>query len=100
MLEVARATVASGEPTSLALFGPGTPLKVYTVAWVSGAGSLLGLLVGAVINRLTRIGPALLASVGIGVVAPAWLRRHGRLVLGLYAAFWIGTYAAYWSGAV
>lgn len=100
MLDAARATVAGGDPTSLALFGPGTPLKVFTVAWAADSGPLLALLAGAVLNRLTRIGPALLACVGVGVVAPALIRRHERLVLGLYTAFWIVTYAAYWSGAV
>lgn len=100
MLDAAHATTATGDPMSLALFGPGTPLKVYTVAWASGGGSVLGLLLGAVVNRLTRIGPALLAAVGCGALAPALLRRHERLVIGLYAAAWIALYAGYWSGAV
>jgi hypothetical protein len=100
MIDAARATVAGGDPTSIALFGPGTPLKVFTVAWAADAGPLAALAVGAILNRLSRIGPALLACVGVGAVAPAWLRRHERLVLGLYAAFWLVTYAAYWTGAV
>jgi hypothetical protein len=100
MLDAARATVAGGDPTSIALFGPGTPLKVFTLAWAADSGPLPALLAGAALNRLTRIGPALLAWVGIGAVAPAWVRRHERLVLCLYWAFWIATYAAYWSGVV
>lgn len=99
MLDAARATVAGADPMSLALFGPGTPLKVFTVAWAAGSGPLPALLVGAVINRATRIGPALLACVGVGAVAPAWIRGHERLVLAVYAAVWIVTYAAYWGGA-
>jgi hypothetical protein len=98
MLDAARVTVAAGDPASLALFGPGTPLKVYSLAWAAGGGPLVGLLIGAVVNRLTRIGPALLGCVGVGAVAPAWLRRHERLVLGLYTIFWLATYLAYWTG--
>lgn len=100
MLDAARATVAGGDPASIALFGPGTPLKVFTVAWAADSAPLSALLVGAVLNRLTRIGPALVACVGVGAVARAWVRRHERLALGLYAGFWIVTYAAYWTGAV
>jgi membrane protein YqaA with SNARE-associated domain len=99
MLDAARATVASGDPSSLALFGPGTPLKVYTVAWASGAGTPLGLLLAVVLNRLTRIGPTLLAAMGLGALIPAWLRRHDRLVVALYIAVWIVVYAGYWFGA-
>ncbi len=100
MLSDARAAVAGGDPSSLALFGPGTPLKVYTVAWAADGGALPTLLLGAVLNRLTRIGPALLACAGAGAGAPGWLRRHERLVLALYAGFWALADAAYWSGAV
>ena len=100
MLDAARATVATGDPASLALFGPGTPMKVYTVAWASGSGTPLGLLLGAVLNRLTRIGPALLAATVLGALAPAWLRRHGRFVVAVYVAAWLVVYAGYWSGAV
>jgi hypothetical protein len=100
MLDAARVTVATGDPASLALFGPGTPLKVFTVAWVSGSGTVLGLLLGAVLNRLTRIGPALLAAMGVGALLPAWLRRHDRLVLALYVGAWIVIYAGYWSGVL
>lgn len=99
MLDAARATVAAGDPTSIAQFGPGTPLKVYTVAWASGSGTAVGLLVGTVLNRLTRLGPTLLAAVGVGALAPTWLRRHDRLVLGLYALAWLAIYALSWSGA-
>lgn len=99
MLDAARSLTAAGDPASLALFGPGTPLKVYTVAWAAGSGSVIGLLLGAVINRLTRIGPTLLVAMGLGALAPAWLRRHERLVLAAYALAWGALYAGYWFGA-
>jgi len=100
MLDAARATVAAGDPASLALFGPGTPLKVYTVAWASGPATIYGLLLAVVLNRLTRIGPVLLAAMGLGALVPAWLRRHERLVLGLYGAAWLALYATYIAGAM
>lgn len=100
MLDAARATVAAGDPASLALFGPGTPLKVFTVAWASGSGTALGLLVGVVINRLTRIGPYVLGAMGVGALLPSLLRRYDRLVLALYALGWIVVYVDLWSGAM
>lgn len=99
MLDAAKVTVAGGDPTALGLFGPGTPLKVYTVAWASGAGSWLGLMLGVIVNRLTRIGPLLLLATGAGAIAPHWLRRHERVVLVTYALAWVALYVAYWSGA-
>jgi len=95
MLDEARETVAAGDPASLALFGAGTPLKVYTLAWATGPGTLPALLVGAVINRCTRIVPGLVVAAALGAVLPGWLRRHQRLVVGAYLAFWIVIYAAY-----
>jgi hypothetical protein len=56
--------------------------------------------VGAVMNRITRIGPALVVAAVIGQVAGPWLRRHARLTLGVYAAFWVAVYVAYFSGSV
>jgi hypothetical protein len=80
--------------------GPGAPLKVYTVEWLRQGGDIAGLLVGAVMNRITRIGPALAVAAVIGQVAGRWLRRHGRLTLGAYAAFWVAVYVAYFNGSV
>ena len=100
MLDAARATVTAGDPASLALFGPGTPLKVYTIGWAAGPATIFGLLIAVVLNRLTRIGPVLLAAIGLGALAPAWLRRHERLVLGVYVGAWLALYMAYLSGAV
>jgi 1-acyl-sn-glycerol-3-phosphate acyltransferase len=96
MLDAARAAVAGGDPTSMALIGPGTPLKVYTFAWATGPATPVALLVGAALNRVTRIGPGLLLLMVLGRVAPDFLRRHDRLVLAVYAAFYVVLYAIYW----
>jgi len=50
-----------------------------------------------VLNRLTRIGPMVLAAALIGWLAPAWIRRHEALVLTAYGLFWLATYVLYWS---
>lgn len=98
MLDAASAAVAGGAPWSIAHFGPGTPLKVYTVAWATGPGGVVPFAVGAVLNRLTRILPVLLVAAAAGAVAPGWLRRHGRLVVVGYAAAWVALYVAYLGG--
>jgi membrane protein YqaA with SNARE-associated domain len=77
--------------------GPGTPLKVDTVAWTAAGGSPLLLAVGVVVNRLTRIGPGVVVMAGLGIAAPGLIRRYGPALAGLYAAFWIVLYAIYWS---
>jgi len=95
-LAAANQTVAAGNPTSIALVGPGTPLKVYTFAWATGPATPLALAVGAVLNRITRIGPGLLVLAALGWFAPGFLRRHDRLVLAVYAAAYVVLYALYW----
>lgn len=95
MLADAQRTVAAGDPMALALFGPGPPLKVFTLTWAIGPGTILPLTVGAAINRLTRVGPGLIALAVIGAVAPGWIRRYERPVLLAYGAFWIVVYAFY-----
>jgi membrane protein YqaA with SNARE-associated domain len=95
MVTAASGTVASGSPICLLLFGPGTPLKVFTFAWASGAISPIGLLPAVILNRVSRIAPLALAQVGLGLVAPDFLRRHERIVLGLYGAAYLATYALY-----
>jgi membrane protein YqaA with SNARE-associated domain len=95
MVTAAAATVASGSPTCLLLFGPGTPLKVFTFAWASGAISPVGFLPAVILNRVSRIAPLALAQAGLGLVAPDFLRRHVRVVLGLYGAAYLATYALY-----
>jgi membrane protein YqaA with SNARE-associated domain len=97
MLEAARHLVASGDPLALAAFGPGTPLKVDTIAWSAGSGTWLGLLVGVVLNRLTRIGPGLLVAAVLGWRAPAWIRRHDRALVVAYVVGWVILYAVYLS---
>jgi 1-acyl-sn-glycerol-3-phosphate acyltransferase len=95
-LDQARATVADGAPVSIALVGPGTPLKAYTFAWATGPATPLALLVGAVLNRVTRILPPLLLLTAVGWLLPGFLRRHDRLVLVAYATFYVLAYAFYW----
>lgn len=97
MVDAARRQVSGGDPLSLAAFGPGTPLKAYTVAWASGAGTMSGLVIGTVLNRITRIGPGLLIAAAVGVLAPRWLRRHQRLILLAYLIGWTIVYAVYLS---
>jgi membrane protein YqaA with SNARE-associated domain len=95
MLRMAQQLVASGDPLSIAQLGPGTPLKVYTVAWAAGPAAPLALAVGVILNRITRIAPGLLLAAAAGWLAPAFIRRHDRLILAGYAAFWIVAYALY-----
>ena len=97
MIAAARDTVAAGNPASIALVGPGTPLKVYTYAWATGPATPLALAVGAVLNRITRIGPVLLLLAALGWIAPGFLRRHDRLMLAVYATAYVVLYAIYWS---
>jgi 1-acyl-sn-glycerol-3-phosphate acyltransferase len=97
MIAAARDTVAAGDPASIALVGPGTPLKVYTYAWATGPATPIALAVGAVLNRITRIGPVLLLLAALGWIAPQFLRRHDRLTLAVYAAAYVALYAIYWS---
>jgi hypothetical protein len=98
LLDGASATVAGGAPWSIALVGPGTPLKVFTVAWATGPGGVVPFALGAVLNRLTRILPVLLIAAAAGALAPGWLRDHERLVVVAYAAAWIALYVAYFAG--
>jgi membrane protein YqaA with SNARE-associated domain len=88
-------TVTTGVPSSIAQFGPGIPLKVFTVAWALGPGNVVPFVVGVVLNRITRIAPTLIVATAIGAAAPGWSRRHERLVLVAYAAVWLVVYALY-----
>jgi membrane protein YqaA with SNARE-associated domain len=96
VLVAAREQVAGGDPVAIALVGPGTPLKVYTWAWATGPATPLALAVGVVLNRITRIAPGVIALAVVGLLAPGFLRRHQRLVLALYALFYLVAYAVYW----
>jgi len=95
-LTAAQAQVAGVDPVSIALVGPGTPLKVYTYAWAIGPATPLALAVGVVLNRITRILPGLLVLTTIGWLAHGFLRRHDRLVLVVYAVSYVVGYAVYW----
>jgi membrane protein YqaA with SNARE-associated domain len=86
-------TVASGAPWSIAQFGPGTPLKVFTLAWAAGPATLLPFLIAVILNRVSRIAPTLIAAAVLGAAAPVWVHRHERLVLVGYAAAWVALYA-------
>jgi hypothetical protein len=97
MLQVAESAFGRGEWSAFIGIGPGTPLKVDTVAWVLADGSPLLLALGVVVNRLTRIGPGVILTALLGIVAPGFLRRHERPMLALYAALWLVTYATLWA---
>lgn len=96
MVTDAQATVASGDPMSIARVGPGTPLKVYTLAWATGPATPAALAVGVVLNRITRMVPFLVPAMLVGWLAPGFLRRHDRLVLATYWTAWAVAYALYW----
>ena len=96
MLVEASATVADGAPASMAVAGPGTPLKVYTYAWATGPATPFALAAGVVLNRVTRILPGVLLLALIGHLAPAFVRRHDGLVLVVYAVAYVVGYAIYW----
>ena len=96
LAEADRALAENGV-AGFAQVGPGPPLKVYTVEWLGQGGDVAGTMVGAVLNRVTRIGPVLLAAAAVGYVARPWLRRHARLTLVAYAALWLAFYVAYFS---
>ncbi len=77
-------------------FGVGPPLKVYSNEWLVLGGDVPGLVVGTVLNRLTRIGPALLVASAAGVLLAGAIQRHDRATLAAYAAYWIALYAILW----
>jgi membrane protein YqaA with SNARE-associated domain len=95
MLAAATTTVAAGDPWSIAQFGPGTPLKVFTVAWAVGPGVVPSFVLAVILNRLTRIAPVLVVASVVGALAPGWIRRHERAVLVAYAVAWTVLYAGY-----
>ncbi len=100
LLSSADQALARDGVVGFAQFGPGAPLKVYTVEWLAQGGDIAGLLVGTILNRITRIVPALIVAAAIGQFAGPWLRQHSRLTLAAYAAFWVLVYVAYFAGLV
>jgi hypothetical protein len=97
MLQAAERSFAGGDVLGFVGFGPGTPVKVYIVAWILAGGSPLLLAVGVIVNRLTRMGPGVLVTAVIGTLAPGFLRRHERLVLAGYVGLWVLTYVLYFA---
>ena len=95
MIAAAHEQVSDGSPLSITQFGAGTPLKVYTYAWATGPQTAPTMLVAALVNRLTRIGPGVAVAAAVGHLAPGLLRRHDRLVLLLYAIGYIVGYVLY-----
>jgi membrane protein YqaA with SNARE-associated domain len=95
MVTAASATVESGSPTCLMLFGPGTPLKVFAFAWANAAISPIGFVPAVILNRMSRIGPLALGQVALGLVAPDFLRRRQRIVLSLYGVAYLATCVLY-----
>ncbi len=95
MLETVDRRVATDGVLAFAQFGPGPPLKVLTAGWAASGGDPFQGVVGAAINRLTRIGPVVVASWLVGRAAGPWLRRHGGIVVAAYVALWIGVYALF-----
>jgi len=95
MLAGTDAAVADRGIAAFGQLGPGAPLKVYTVAWMGHGGDIAGLLAGTVINRLTRIGPALLLSAAVGWRLGGWIRRRERPFLVAYGSLWILVYLVY-----
>ena len=90
------ARLAADGVLGFAQVGPGPPLKVYTVEWVEAGGSWPALILGVLLNRVTRIGPVVLVAALAGRLFPGWLRRHERLVIPAYGVAWTIFYAVYW----
>jgi hypothetical protein len=77
--------------------GVGPPLKVYTSAWLGLGGDVPGLVVGSIMNRLTRIGSTVFIAAVAGLWLGSWMRRYAELTLAAYVLGWVGVYAALWT---
>lgn len=77
--------------------GVGPPLKVYTRTWLGLGGDVPGLVVGSILNRLTRIGSTVLIAAVAGVLLGSWIRRHAQPTLAAYVLGWVLVYAALWT---
>jgi hypothetical protein len=77
--------------------GVGPPLKVYTRTWLGLGGDVPGLVVGSILNRLTRIGSTVLIATVAGVLLGSWIRRHAQPTLAAYVLGWVLVYAALWT---
>lgn len=95
MLDVVDRRLATEGVVAFAQVGPGPPLKTWTASWAASGGDPLLGMVGAVVNRLTRIGPVVVASWVIGRAAGPWMRRHGGGVVAAYVAIWVAVYTLF-----
>jgi hypothetical protein len=77
--------------------GVGPPLKVYTSAWLGLGGDVSGLVVGSILNRLTRIGSTVLIAAIVGRLLGSWMRRHAEATLAAYTLGWVVVYVALWT---
>lgn len=93
----AGATLERDGVLGFAQVGPGPPLKVYTNEWLGLGGDVPGLVVGSILNRLTRVGLVVLVAAAAGLLLGSLMRRHAGLTLAAYATFWIAVYAALWT---
>jgi hypothetical protein len=87
--------VANDGLVAFAQVGPGPPLKAYTEAWVAQGGDAGGVIIGTVINRITRIGPVVVVAAIAGTVAGSWIRDHARTTVVAYSAAWLVFYGIY-----
>jgi hypothetical protein len=97
MIAEAQRHVARDDVLGFAQLGAGTPLKVYSSAWLGFGGDMPGLVAGTILNRVTRIGPVLLVAAVLGRWLGPWMRRHAATTIGVYAALWILVYAILWT---
>ncbi len=97
MIAESNGQLQRGGVLGFAQFGVGPPLKVYSTEWLALGGDVPGLVVGAIVNRLTRIGPVLLVAGAAGLLFASGIRRRSRTMLAAYAAFWIALYAVLWT---
>lgn len=95
-IRASEADIATNGAAAFAAVGPGVPLKVDTLAWVTAGGSPIVLAAAVVLNRLTRIGPGIIIAAVVGRLAPQWLRRHEPMVAVAYVAGWLALYLVYW----
>jgi membrane protein YqaA with SNARE-associated domain len=80
------------------LFGPlrmGTPYKLYARSAGVQDESLAEFLLWSIPGRLERLLLVTLLAVVVGWALRAWVARHRRAALGLYAALWLAFYAVY-----
>jgi hypothetical protein len=93
LLEAARTDLERAGVLGFTQLGPGPPLKTYSLEWLALGGSAPGLVAGAIVNRISRIGPVLLAAAVLGWAFGGPIRRHPAATALAYAAFWVGVYA-------